>query len=222
MYGENSIDLKMGGTETEPVRITNNVFFGTRAAKAGCAASGSGGYAVTFHRRGTWVEMSNNLFVDVDSGVFLNSFFLDVVPAKGRIDPHLSIRRNVFTGVRSRASAFPQRTGRVLSGASPATFTHNQIIDSERLMQREPPPGPWDLVIAKNHIYGSFELAPRKKSQLEADGNEIHEDPIGKPAELRVPWVERTLRCRLYEGEKIECNRSQNETAKTVRGRPKA
>jgi hypothetical protein len=145
------------------------------------------------------------LFVAVDSGVFLNSFFLDVIPTKGRIDPHLAIRRNVFTGVRSRASAFPQRTGRVLSGATPATFTHNRIIDSERLMEREPAPGPWKLGIEDNHIYGSLELAPRNKPKLEAAGDVFYDRSPGKPADLRLPWVERTLRCELFGGEMKAC-----------------
>jgi hypothetical protein len=137
--------------------------------------------------------MSNNMFIDVDSGVFLNSFFLDVDPARGRIDPHLRIHQNVFTGVRSRANAFPDISGCVLVGAGAATFTHNRILDSERLMQREAA-RPWKLAIEENHIYRSLRLHPRNQARLEADGNSFHDDSPGKATELRMPWVGRTLR----------------------------
>ena len=69
-------------------------------------------YAVTMHRRGTWIELRDNLFLDNDSGVFLNTFFLNNDQAQGRIDPHLTLAGNVFTGTRSFSTAFPDRTGR--------------------------------------------------------------------------------------------------------------
>jgi len=193
MCGENSLDFKMGGTRAEPVLVTNNVFFGVRAAKAGCAASGSGGYAVTMHRRGTWIELNDNLFIDNDSGVFLNLFFLNVDQAQGRIDPNLTFARNVFSGIRSFATAFPSRTGRVLTGASGALFVDNRIVACERLMEREPAPGSGTLVLERNHIYGALELDPRDAARLVDDGNVIHVGEGGVPTELAIPWVDRTL-----------------------------
>ena len=193
MCGENSIDMKMGGTQESPVRITNNVFFGTRAAKAGCAASGSGGYAVAFHRRGTWIEMTDNLFVDMDSGIFLNAFFLNVDASQGRIDPKLTLTGNTFSGIKSFATAFPSRTGRVLSGASAATFTGNRIVRSERLMEQEPFPGPWELVIDDNVVYGPLDLAPRDESRMISDGNEFLPPDDVVETVLQIPWSSRTL-----------------------------
>ena len=193
MCGENTLDFKMGGTEQEPVMVTNNVFFGVRAAKAGCAASGSGGYAITLHRRGTWVVLADNLFLDLDSGVFLNAFFLNVDQAQGRIDPHLTFTGNLFSGIRSFATAFPDRTGRVLSGSSPAVFSGNTIVDCERLMEREPVPGVGELVIEDNTIFGLLELAPRDTARLLADGNAIRAGVAGVPVTLHIPWVGRTL-----------------------------
>ncbi len=193
LCGENTIDLKMGGTEADPIRVTNNVFFGVRAAKAGCAASGSGGYAVTLHRRGTWVEMNDNVFVDVDSGVFLNAYFLNVDPGQGRIDPNLTFDGNTFSGVRSFSTAFPARTGRVLSGSSPATFTRNRIFQSERLMESEAFPGTGDLLIMSNDIYGPLELDPRDTSGLAADGNVFHAADDSIETVIHVPWTDVTL-----------------------------
>jgi len=194
MCGENTIDLKMGGTEFEPVRVTNNVFFGVRAALAGCAASGSGGYAVTCHRRGTWVEFTGNVFLDMDSGIFLNAYFQDVDPAQGRIDPHLTITDNLFTGIRSFATAFPARTGRVMSGTSPATFRLNRLVGCERLMEQEPVGGTGPLVIEANDIHGPLDLAPRSQAELEADGNTFHAASSLPETVLRIPWVGRTIR----------------------------
>ena len=191
MCGENTIDLKMGGTQQDPVKVTNNVFFGVRAAKAGCAASGSGGYAITCHRRGTWVEMRDNVFIDCDSGIFLNAFFLNVDQAQGRIDPNLTFTGNTFHGVTSYATAFPTRTGHVLTGSSPATFTGNTIIDSDRLMEQEPTIG--TLSILDNAIYGALLLDPRDQSALEADGNTFHVASGLARTVLHLPWVGRTL-----------------------------
>jgi len=195
LCGENSLDFKMGGTEAEPVLVTNNVFFGARAAKKGCAASGSGGYAITLQRRGTWIELRGNVFLDCDAGVFLNSIFQDTDPALGRIDPHHTIAGNVFSGIRSFATTFPDRTGRVLSGLGPAVFRDNRIVACERLMEREPPPNVGDLLIEDNTIHGPLELAPRERAQLEADGNIFRED-AGETVLLRIPWVGRTLEYR--------------------------
>lgn len=196
MCGENTIDMKMGGTAAEPVRVTNNVFFGVRAAKAGCAASGSGGYAVTTHRRGTWIEMTDNLFIDCDSGVFLNAYFLNADPSQGRIDPHLTFRRNIFSGVKSYATAFPSRTGRVMSGMSAAVFADNHLIECERLMEREPLPRTGDLVVTGNRVYGTVELAPRDEERFLADGNTFHDATVPQPATVVIPWVNRTLTYR--------------------------
>lgn len=193
MCGENTIDMKMGGTEQEPVVITNNLFFGVRAAKAGCAASGSGGYALTYHRRGTWIETRGNTFVDVDSGVFLNSFFQDVDPAQGRIDPHLTFEDNLFSGVRSFATAFPTRTGRVMSGLSPARFAGNRIVDTERLMDTEPFMGLGPLAITGNTFYGDVILDPRTRVELESDGNLFAGTEDVRVVTVRIPWVDRTL-----------------------------
>lgn len=193
LCGENAIDLKMGGTQAEPVMITNNVFFGVRAALAGCAASGSGGYAVTLHRRGTWVHMEGNAFVDCDSGLFLNSMFLDVDPANGRIDPRWHVEGNLFTGVRSHADAFPSRTGRVMSGLSPAQFRRNHILDSDRLMDVEPAPGPWSLDIVDNTILGPLVLDPRDRPGLESDGNTFGPGQVGMRVRYAIPWHDRVL-----------------------------
>ena len=140
------------------------------------------------------MEISDNLFVDVDSGIFLNAFFLNVDPTQGRVDPNLTITRNVFTGVRSYATAFPDRTGHVITGSSPATITYNHIVGSDRLMEREPAPGPWELAIEHNHIYGPLELAPRDRTRLEADGNVFHAISETETKVLAIPWVGRTLR----------------------------
>lgn len=193
MCGENAIDMKMGGTEADPVRITNNVFFGARATKAGCAASGSGGYAVTLHRLGTWIEFSNNLFVDNDAGIFLNAYFLNNDAAQGRIDPKLTITGNLFSGVRSMATAFPSRTGHVLTGSSAAVFRGNSLVACDRLMEQEPLPGTGDLVIQDNDIYGDVLLDPRDQLGLEADGNVFHPPPVGTSRLLHIPWVARSL-----------------------------
>jgi len=193
MCGENSLDFKMGGTEADPIQVTSNVFFGVRAAQAGCAASGSGGYAVTMHRRGTWIELHDNLFVDVDSGVFLNAYFLEVDPGQGRIDPHLTFSGNLFSGVRSFATAFPARTGRVLSGSSPATFTGNSIVACERLMEMEAIAPTGELTITGNRIVGPLDLAPRDEVRLRNDGNLLDVTGTGTPVTLHLPWVGRTL-----------------------------
>lgn len=193
LCGENAIDLKMGGTQAEPVLVTNNVFFGARAAQAGCAASGSGGYAVTLHRRGTWVHFEGNAFIDNDSGLFLNSMFLETDPAMGRIDPHWTFVDNLFTGTRSHADAFPSRTGRVMSGLSPAMFRANTILDSDRLMESEPAAGPWELAILDNRILGPLVLDPRDRPALEADGNVFGDASAGETTRFRIPWHERYL-----------------------------
>ncbi|MEM8885211.1 MAG: hypothetical protein AAGD14_14180 [Planctomycetota bacterium] len=194
LCGENSLDFKMGGTEAEPVRVTNNVFFGTRAAKPGCAASGSGGYAITLQRRGTWIEMTDNLFVDCDSGIFLNAMFLNVDAAQGRIDPEWTFRRNTFSGMRSYSTAFPTRTGRVFSGSSPARFEENRIVACDRLMEREPVPNTGDLVFANNALYGPIVLDPRDETRLRADGNTLDAAAAGVPVVLPLPWVGLSLR----------------------------
>jgi len=193
LCGENSLDFKMGGTEAEPVMVTNNVFFGARATKAGCAASGSGGYAVTLQRLGTWIRMSNNVFIDNDSALFLNTMFLNVDPALGRIDPDWTFTGNVFSGIRSYATSFPSRTGRVMSGLSPALFSDNSIIDTQRLMDVEPAAGPWELAILGNSFYGPVELTPRDQDQLEADGNLFRPANLGVPTTIPIPWHDRTL-----------------------------
>lgn len=197
LCGENTIDLKMGGTEQSPIRVTDNVFFGVRAAKAGCAASGSGGYAITCHRRGTWVEFEGNRFLDLDSGVFLNAFFLNTEASQGRIDPHLTFRDNLFSGVRSYSDAFPARTGRVFSGVSAATITGNVIVDAERLMEAEPLANTGDLVITGNDLHGPIELDPRDATRLTDDGNRLlpAEDGL-RTRDLHVPWTDLVLRYR--------------------------
>ena len=194
MCGENTIDMKMGGTEDEPVRISNNVFFGVRAAQANCAASGSGGYAVTLHRRGTWIELTDNLFVDCDSGVFLNAFFRETEPAQGRIDPHVTLRGNTFSGIRSFATAFPARTGRVVSGPSAAVFAGNTLVQCERLMEQEPFPGTGTFDATDNRVFGDLELAPRDEATLAADGNTFHPAESTVIETLRVPWHDIELR----------------------------
>ena len=193
MCGENSLDFKMGGTQAEPIQVTDNVFFGVRAAQPGCAASGSGGYAVTLHRLGTWIEFRNNLFVDVDAGVFLNGYFLNNDPSQGRIDPHLTLEGNVFSGVRSHATAFPAHTGHVLSGISAARFTGNTIVDSEILMGNEPLPNTGSLVIEDNVIYGSIDPSPRDLATLQADGNTFLGAELATDAVVWVPWVDRAI-----------------------------
>ncbi len=193
LCGENSIDMKMGGTQADPVVISNNVFFGARAAKAGCAATGSGGYAVTLQRRGTWIRMEGNAFVDNDSGLFLNTMFLNVDAAQGRIDPDWTFVDNLFTGTRSYADAFPTRTGRVMSGLSPALFQGNWIVDSERLMDTEPAAGPWSLDILGNRILGPLVLDPRTQGELEADGNVFGPAADTEIVRLRIPWHDRVL-----------------------------
>ncbi len=193
LCGENAIDLKMGGTQAEPVMVTNNVFFGARASKVGCAASGSGGYAVTLHRLGTWIHMEGNLFVDNDSALFLNSMFLNADPAQGRINPEWRFVDNVFTGVRSYADAFPSRTGRVMSGLSPALFESNWVMDSDRLMDTEPASGPWSLDILSNQFVGPIVLYPRNQGQLEADGNVFVAASMHKIVRYAIPWHDREL-----------------------------
>ena len=70
------------------------------------------------------------------------------------------VARNLFSGVRSRATAFPTRTGHVLTGTSPARFQDNTIVSCDRLMEAEPLPGPWELLIADNDFYRLINLKP--------------------------------------------------------------
>lgn len=194
LCGENAIDMKMGGTQAEPVVISNNVFFGARAAQAGCAASGSGGYAVTLHRRGTWIEFTDNVFIDNDSGVFLNAFFLDNDASMGRIDPNITLTGNMFSGVTSYATAFPSRTGHVLTGTGAATFLDNILVGCDRLMEAEPIAGSGVLRIENNRLHGPLVLDPRDQPALEADGN-VFLPPVGPATSvMHIPWVGRTLR----------------------------
>lgn len=197
MCGENTIDLKMGGTEEAPALVTDNVFFGVRAAQAGCAASGSGGYAVTLHRRGTWVRFERNRFIDLDSGIFLNSVFQDTEPAQGRIDPNWTFVGNTFSGIRSRSTSFPTRTGRVLSGLSPATFTGNTVLDSDRLLESEPFAGVGELVLQDNDLVGPLDLAPRDAAGLTADGNRVTPDAATGETTFLVPWSDLVLSYRV-------------------------
>ena len=92
-----------------------------------------------------------------------------------------------------RADAFPSRTGRVMSGLSPALFQTNWILDSDRLMDTEPAAGPWSLDILDNQFVGPLVLDPRDQDGLEADGNVFVPSTASEVVRLAIPWHDREL-----------------------------
>ena len=123
--GENGIDLKGAGTESNPVLIFHNRFWGFRNTDNTCSGTGSAGEAIIIHEdevpTSDWVLVKNNVIVDSPQGVSCPNGGSD----------HISIIGNLFYDINSSG------TGRVgyainLRKIDDTEVYLNTIIDPEQ------------------------------------------------------------------------------------------
>ena len=197
--GENLLDCKTGGTAVNPIKVTGCILFGTRPN------SRTPGYALTVHIVADHIDISDCVFSDCESVVFLNAQYVNNGGAGNGWHPlNLTIANNLISRCLSHGSAYyASQQGMVWSGSHTMVFIGNDIINVDQLCAQLPDAAAeavQAMAISGNRWFGgtNYGASYADEGAWLADGNTVATAPT-LMVRYGVPYTDETISIEIPE-----------------------